>query len=148
MHAFKIFVVLLSAIALWPHQSAAMTIEQFDRMVAEDRRHYIAFLVNAAMNVLVEQGQPELAMNVERLFREIPSGHQQSAGEQQFEKSLSDARASSLKFILPQAPSSEVQAAFCDALLTLGITPSPSFTAGFGPATYNRVFFQKEVPKP
>ena len=144
MHALKISVVLLSAIALWPSQSAAMTVEHFDRMNPEDQRHYVMFLANEAKKLLIAEKQPELARNVERLFREIPSGEDRSRGERQFEASLADARASTIRVSLRHSPSGEVEFAFVDALFTLGIKPAPAFLTNFGSATHNRVFFQKE----
>jgi hypothetical protein len=145
MHAVKRSLVLLSLMALWPHQSVAMTVDQFDRMAAEDQRHYVTFLVSEAKKLLKDEGQRELARNIERLFREIPPGDDRSRGERQFEASLAAARGSRVRISLRNAPSGEVEFAFVDALFTLGIKPSPAFFEHFGPATYNRVFFQKKV---
>ena len=132
-------------LSLWPRDAAAMTIEQFDRMVAEDQRHYLMFLVSEAKKLLIDTRQPELARNVERLFREIPSGEDRSRGERQFEASMSVARASKVRFSLWHAPSGEVEFAFVDALVTLGLKSAPAFLTNFGPATHNRVFFQKNL---
>ena|SRR5688572_13491223 len=148
MHALK-SVVLLSAIALWPHQSAAMTVDHFDRMITEDQRHYVMFLVKETKKLLMDQGQSDLARSVERLFREIPSGENRSRGERQFEASMATARASKIRISLRHAPSGEVEFAFVDALFKLGIKPAPAFFTLFGPATHNRAFFQEELsPKP
>ncbi len=136
--------MFLSMVALGPHQSAAMTIERFDGMVAEDQRHYVVFLVKEAQKLFVQQNKSELAQNVERIFREIPAGESRSRGDTQFETSMRAARRSLVRMSLRSAPSSEVENAFCDALFRLGIRPAPAFFAAFGPATRNRVFFQKE----
>lgn len=130
---------------LWPQHVSAMTIEQFDRMVAEDQRHYLVFLVKEAQTLLIEQGQPELAKNVERLFREIPSGEQSSIGELQLEKSLAAARGAKVRFSLWHAPTSEVESVFCQALFARSIRPAPAFLTRFGEFVRNRVFFQKAL---
>ena len=141
-------IMLLSLAALWPNPTWAMTIEHFDRMVAEDQRHYVMFLVSEAKKLLSEQGQSELAKQLERLFRDIPSGEARSAGERQFETSLGAARASKIRFSLRHARSGEVEFAFVDALFHLGIKPAPAFLTTFGRATHNRVFFQKDLSNP
>ncbi|HUP40064.1 MAG TPA: hypothetical protein VM115_08090 [Vicinamibacterales bacterium] len=149
MQTLKVSVVLLSAMAIWPNQSRAMTVEHFDRMTPEDQRHYVMFLATEAKKLLIQERQPELARNVERVFREFPSGDDRSRGERQFEASIAEARVSKIQFSLSHTPSGEVEFAFVDALFRLGIKPSRAFFEKFGPATYNRVFFQKELsPKP
>jgi len=149
MHGLKKSAVLLSLMALWPHQSAAMTVEHFDRMVVGDQRHYVMFLVREAKKLLIDEGQRELARHLERLFREVPGGDDRSRGDRQFEASMAAARSSILRISLRHAPSGEVEFAFVEALFRLGIKPSPAFFEKFGPATYNRAFFQKELsPQP
>ena len=128
-----------------PLQSSAMTVEQFDKMAADDQRHYVMFLVNEAQKLLRGQGHPELARNIDRLFGEIPPGEQRSLGESQFEKSLAGARRQKIRFSLWHAPTSEIQWVLCDTLFQLGIKPAPAFFSRFGELTRNRAFFQKEL---
>jgi hypothetical protein len=140
---------MLLLLSSWPQHAAAMTIDQFDRMVVEDRRHYVMFLVREAKKLLIDQGQPELARNVERLFHEIPSGEDRSPGERQFEASMAAARVATIRMSLWHEPSGEVEFVFVDALLRRGLKPAPAFMTHFGPATHNRAFFQKELsPQP
>lgn len=138
---------ILLLLLMWPQHLAAMTIEQFDAMVAEDQRHYLAFLVKEAQKLLTDQGQPELAKSIDRRFREIPPGEQRSMGELQFQKSLAAARGAKIRFTLWHAPTSEVEFALYDALLDLGIKPAPPFSAKFGEVTRNRAFYQKELAR-
>jgi hypothetical protein len=135
--------ICLLMVTLWPHRLAAMTIEQFEGMVGEDQRHYVAFLVAEAQKLLIVQGEPELAKQIERVFRAIRVGPSDSLGDVQFEMSLRAARSSHVRMSLWHAPSSEVEFAFCDALFKLGIKATPAFFTAFGEVTRNRMFFRR-----
>src|SRR5260221_5139669 len=84
----SLVVTLLSGAVLCPRAAAAMEIQMFDDMAAQDQRDCLTFLVKRVQKVLTEQGRPDLAAKVKELFREERAGAHQSTGRGQVEMNL------------------------------------------------------------
>lgn len=140
----SMFVTLLSAIVLCPRPSAAMEIQQFDKMMPQDQQHYVAFLVKEAQRLLSEQGRRDLAVKLHRLFHDIPPGDHRSVGEAQFEENLAAARAFSAEAnMLGKVSWNQVELVLFETLYKNGIRPSSAFYKTFPEVTGNRVFYQR-----
>ena len=141
-HALLVAVVWAAAVLSSP--SAAMEIEQFDRMAAEDQRHYLAFLVKETQKLLLEQGRRDLAEKVHRLFHDIPAGEARSAGDAQFETELAAARAFSARVRMDGKVSwNQVEFVLFQTLHKNGIRPTPDFYKRLPEVIRNRVFYQR-----
>ena len=80
------------ALMLCSRASSAMEIQMFDDIAAQDQQAYVAYLVKAVQQILIEQNQRDQAAKVHELFQKIPKGDRRSVGEVQFEVNLSHQR--------------------------------------------------------
>ena len=119
------FVISLSICA------SALPIWQFDKMADDDQDEYIADLIIGAEKVLKDDGKPELAEQVHKLFTTKDPQGNISIGMTQFEIVLAKARLADLQRSKkdPQARRLEVEDAMIVTLRKNGIELPPSFLA-------------------
>lgn len=96
----SLLATFLSATALVAVGTHAMEIRQFDKMADQDQAGYITALVEGSQKILIEQGKPELAAQVHRLFMEIHSGDTMSVGLVEFENNLAILRVNDAKEVI------------------------------------------------
>jgi hypothetical protein len=117
----------LSAAMLLTSAAQAMTFDQFDHMAAQDRQAYMNFLVEAAQEVLIDEGKRDVADKVYRLFHEIHPGDELPIGEAEFEGNLANARVRDAEKHAKDhnAPRVQVESALTETLKKNGIELSP-----------------------
>lgn len=82
----------LSATLLATSAAQAMEIQQFDKMVQDDRAEYVSQLISGAEKLLTSQGSADLADNVEKLFTTNAPDGNTSIGMSQFMLDVANAR--------------------------------------------------------
>jgi hypothetical protein len=90
-------VLLALAAILCTSAAQAMEIWKFDKMADADQDEYFGDLVVGALKVLKDDGKPDLAERVRKLFTEIPPGAKISLGMAEFEVNLALARVADAK---------------------------------------------------
>jgi hypothetical protein len=140
-----IVVVVLLSIALWPRPLWAMDVQLFANMPAELQKHYLAFVVNEAEQLLIQLGERDQAERVQRLFHQIPPGSDRSLGVSQFESILT----STLSFVT-NAPAplqgtirAPVEGVLSQVLINNGLELTRNFSQTLNRITRNRVFYRK-----
>ena len=128
--------MLLSvATVLCPRLSPAMEIEMFDDMAQQDQRDFLKYLVEAAQQVLIEQGRRDLVPQVAKLFR-------QPQGEREFQENLKFNR--DYLAAHPDLPFPlRVEAALLETLHKHGIPISRAFRKRFEQVTREKPFWPK-----
>jgi len=141
-------VIVLAALAasvLCPRPTLALDVQQFANMTTEDQKHYLAFLVNKAQQLLIQQGEQDQAEKTTQLFRDSPPGSDRSLGASQFHSALT----STLDYFarvpapLQGTMRSSVESLLSQVLVKNGITLTRGFTQTLEAATRNRAFYQK-----
>jgi hypothetical protein len=123
-------VVAALLLAVFPAQ--AMTIQQYDKMADKDQARYVQLLVEGAQQVLIDQGQRDLAAKVYQLFRVRP-GDDISLGIWEFNQNLDLARLADANRLArdPNALAIHVEAAMMVTLKKNGIElPKSYFDVG------------------
>ena len=140
MNGFNRFFVatFVSSAMLLPSVTRAMEIRQFDKMAGQDRSDYIAVMLMGAQKILIEQGKPELAIKVHKLFTEVLPGNTVPTGLIQFENNLAALRVNDAQEAVkdPKAPRLEAEDAMLITLHKNGIELPDSFytvASGFHP---------------
>src|SRR5262245_44827237 len=82
------------------YRAHAMEISKFDKMATEDQGEYIAGLIMGAQRVLIDEGQPDLAAKVHKLFNTTLPGDNFSLGMAEFDRNLDRARVLDLKRVI------------------------------------------------
>jgi len=82
----------LSAALLFTSAARAMEIRQFDKMADQDQDEFVGELVVGAQKVLKDEGRPDLAEQVHRLFTTVNPGSDISLGVGEFERNLARLR--------------------------------------------------------
>ncbi len=80
------------AATLFLTSAQAMEIRQFDKMATQDRSDYVASLLIGTQQVLTEEGRPDLADQIHKLFTDTPVGDEASIGMTEFMRNLARAR--------------------------------------------------------
>ncbi len=125
--------LLSAATVLIPGLSSAMEIQMFDDLAVEDQRDYLNFLVKGSQQILIDEGQQDLAAQVKELFHKT-RGERASSGETQFDKELAGVRAYLAKekaTYLTFLPG-QVEFALIQMLVRNGIQPSSAFSKALG----------------
>jgi hypothetical protein len=119
----------LSAAMLFTSAAQAMEIEQFDKMALQDQHEYVADLVIGAEKVLTDEGRPDQAEQVRKLFTEMNPGNKIPLGVAEFDVNLALARVVDAKRIAqdPNARRLEVEDAMIVTMRKNGIELPPSF---------------------
>jgi hypothetical protein len=120
---------LLSAAMFSTSAAKAMEIRQFDKMAQEDRSEYVTELIQGAERVLIDDGHPDQAAAVKRLFGLGDPKNNSTAGINQFMINLGYVRMADTKNVAkdPKAPRLEVEYAMIVTLKEHGITLPQSF---------------------
>jgi hypothetical protein len=131
MNGFKklLTTTFMTAAMLFTGSLQAMEIQQFDKMAVQDQGDYIQALVDGAQKVLIDQGQKDRAMKVDRQFKEVLAGDKHSLGLVEFERNLDRARVADVKRVIanPNAARIEVEDAMAVTLQKNGIELPDSF---------------------
>lgn len=72
--------------------ASAMEILQYDKMAVSDQSDYVVALIEGAQEVLINNGQNDLAARVHTLFTEVKPGNKIPTGTQEFETYLAHVR--------------------------------------------------------
>ncbi|MGA2630772.1 MAG: hypothetical protein ABSG54_11220 [Terriglobia bacterium] len=125
MNRFNKFLAatFLSAAMLLTGAAQAMEIQQYDKMADQDQNEYVGDLVIGAEKVLTDEGRPDQAEQVRKLFTEIKPGDKIPVGVGEFEINLALARVVDAKRIAqdPNATRLEVEHALIVTLKKNGI---------------------------
>ena len=107
----------------------AMEIYKFDKMANEDQDEYVADLIIGAQKVLIDDGQPDVAEKVHKLFTTKLAGDTVSLGMVEFDRNLDRARVADLKRVVaePNAVRIEVEHALLVTLKKNDIILPKSF---------------------
>jgi hypothetical protein len=145
MNRFNKFLAatFLSAAMLLTGAAQAMEIQQYDKMADQDQNEYVGDLVIGAEKVLTDEGRPDQAEQVRKLFTETKPGDMVPAGVAEFDINLALARVVDAKRIAknPDARRLEVEDAMIVTLRKNNIELPPSFL------TVNSNFHPKLPPK-
>jgi|SRR5882672_1555046 len=119
----------LSLAMLFAHSAQAMEIWQYDKMADADQSEYVADLVVGAQKVLRDDGKPNVAEQVRKLFTTIVPGNKIPLGVAEFEVNLALARVYDAENIAkdPKAQRVEVEDAMGATLQKNGIEVPDSF---------------------
>ena len=123
----------LSATMLFTTGAQAMEIQQYDKMATSDQAAYDRVLWEGAEKVLKDEGRPDLAAQVERLFATTLPGDRDPIGVVEFTRNLAIVRADDAKNAVehPNDPRSEVENAMAITLENNHIPlPDSFFTVG------------------
>jgi hypothetical protein len=121
--------LLLPAGTFLPGSAQAMDIREFDRMADQDQAAYIGDLIVGAEKVLTDQGKPDLAAKVKRLFTTRYQGDADTIGMVEFERNLALLRVNDARHAEknPNDPRLEVEDAMFGTLERNGIELPDSF---------------------
>jgi hypothetical protein len=78
----------------------AMEIYKFDKMADADQDEYVADLIIGAQKVLIDEGQPDLAAKIHKLFTNKLAGDTVSLGMVEFDRNIDRARVADLKRVV------------------------------------------------
>jgi hypothetical protein len=92
MNRFVVSAAILSAAVLFSGVAQAMPIQVFDRMSVNDQADYTGILIKGAEQVLTNEGRPDQAAQVEKLFTTIIAGDKISVGSGELELNMSVVR--------------------------------------------------------
>ena len=108
----------LSAAMLLPSMVQAIERRQYDKMATSDQAAYDRVLWEGAEQLLKDEGRPDLAAQVERLYTTILPGDRDPIGVVEFEINLAIVRADDAKNVLehPNNPRSHVEDAMAITL--------------------------------
>jgi len=70
----------------------AMEIRQFDKMISLDRSEYISSLISGTEHILADEGRPDLAIEIHRLFLVTPAGDEMALGMTELTSNIDRAR--------------------------------------------------------
>ena len=145
MERFTLSAALLCAGALLSGAAQAVEIRQFDKMATQDRSDYVASLVIGTQQVLTDEGRPDLADQIHKLFTETPVGDEASIGMTEFMRNLARARVADAERAAkdPNAHRLEVEDAMLVTLQKNNIPPSSAFVRDFRAINNN---FQPKSP--
>jgi len=117
LHTF-LSAMFMSATMLFPSMVQAMEIRQFDKMADQDQADYTVALINGAEKILTDEGRPDLAAQVERLFTTKDPGDADTIGMVEFIRNLAIVRVDDAKNAAehPNDPRSEVEDAMAITL--------------------------------
>jgi hypothetical protein len=124
---------VLSASLLVASASQAMEIRQFDKMATQDRSDYVASLVIGTQQVLTDEGRPDLADQIHKLFTDTPVGDEASIGMTEFMRNLARARVADAERAaqVPNAHRLEIEDAMLVTLQKNNIALSQAFVKAF-----------------
>ena len=82
----------MSAAMLLPNMVQAMEIRLYDKMASDDQTEYVADLIEGAEKALTDEGRPDLAAQISKLFTTNIGGDKVSVGSAEFTRNLAAAR--------------------------------------------------------
>lgn len=135
MNRFNKFLVaaFMSAAMLLPNMMRAMEIRLYDKMSIDDQAEYVADLVEGAEKALTDEGRPDLAAQLSKLFTTNIGGDKISLGSAEFNRNLARARAADAERAAqdPTAHRLEVEDAMLVTLKRNNIPLSQDFIKAF-----------------
>jgi hypothetical protein len=132
VNRFALPAVIVSAVLL-SAAAQAMELRQFDKMATQDRSDYVASLVIGTQQVLTDEGSPDLADQIHKLFTDTPVGDEASIGMTEFMRNLARARVADAERAaqVPNAHRLEVEDAMLVTLQKNNIALSQAFVKAF-----------------
>lgn len=143
----------LAATMMFSGTAHAMDIKDYFKMVDQDQGRFNQTLLEGAEKALRDEGRPDLAQQLDKLFTEITSGNQISEGMAEYTLNLSDMLKAEIKRQgkNPDLPHLQAERAFRDVAEDHGITLPPAFdtvASNFHPQFPPRDLLAKNGPEP
>jgi len=120
---------ILSATMSLAGPAHATDIKDHFKMVVDDKGRFDQMLLDVAEKLLRDQGRPDLALRLHKLFTEITPGNKISQGMAEYTLNLSDMLRAEIKREAsnPSLPHLQAETAFRDVAQDHGINLPPTF---------------------